>query len=80
MKAMPRFTNPPAATSAAHLHPGGVFALWSNDPPTKVLNAALAEVFATSHAHVVTFTITCRTAMQPARSTPHFTWRMTGST
>jgi spermidine synthase len=40
---------------AAHLHPGGVFALWSNDPPDQELNAALAEVFATSHAHVVTF-------------------------
>jgi spermidine synthase len=40
---------------AAHLHPGGVFALWSNDPPDEEFNAALAEVFATSHAHVVTF-------------------------
>jgi spermidine synthase len=40
---------------AAHLHPGGVFALWSNDPPDEEFNAALAEVFAASHAHVVTF-------------------------
>jgi spermidine synthase len=40
---------------AAHLHPGGVFALWSNDPPDVEFNAALAEVFAASHAHVVTF-------------------------
>jgi spermidine synthase len=40
---------------AAHLHPGGVFALWSNDPPDDEFNAALAEVFAASHAHVVTF-------------------------
>jgi spermidine synthase len=40
---------------APHLHPGGVFALWSNDPPDEEFNAALAEVFAASHAHVVTF-------------------------
>jgi spermidine synthase len=40
---------------AAHLHPGGVFALWSNDPPDETFNAVLAEVFATAHAHVVTF-------------------------
>jgi spermidine synthase len=40
---------------AAHLRPGGVFALWSNDPPDEAFNAALAEVFAASHAHVVTF-------------------------
>src|ERR1700738_4475388 len=40
---------------AAQLHPGGVFALWSNDPPDVEFNAALAEVFAASHAHVVTF-------------------------
>ena len=40
---------------ADHLHPGGVFALWSNDPPDEEFNAALAEVFATSDAHVVTF-------------------------
>jgi spermidine synthase len=40
---------------AAHLHPGGVFALWSNDPPDEDFNVALAEVFATSQAHVVSF-------------------------
>ena len=40
---------------ADHLHPGGVFALWSNDPPDDDFNATLAEVFATSEAHVVTF-------------------------
>jgi spermidine synthase len=40
---------------AAHLHPGGVFALWSNDPPDDELKAALAEAFATSRAQVVTF-------------------------
>ena len=38
-----------------HLHPGGVFALWSDDPPDHAFSAALAEVFTTSEAHVVTF-------------------------
>ncbi|MDB1086420.1 spermidine synthase [Streptomyces sp. ACA25] len=40
---------------AGRLHPGGVFALWSNDPPSDRFEAALAEVFAESQAHVVTF-------------------------
>jgi spermidine synthase len=40
---------------AQHLHPGGVFALWSNDPPDQTFTAVLAGVFATSDAHVVTF-------------------------
>jgi spermidine synthase len=40
---------------AGHLHPGGVFALWSNDPPDEDFKAVLASVFATSDAHVVTF-------------------------
>jgi spermidine synthase len=40
---------------AGHLHPGGVFALWSNDPPDQTFKAVLSGVFATSDAHVVTF-------------------------
>jgi spermidine synthase len=40
---------------AGHLHPGGVFALWSNDPPDENFKAALASIFATSDAHVVSF-------------------------
>ena len=40
---------------AAHLHPGGVFALWSNDPPDDAFNAVLAGAFASSAAHVVIF-------------------------
>jgi spermidine synthase len=40
---------------AAHLHPGGVFALWSNDPPDEDFNQALAEVFASCEPHVVSF-------------------------
>jgi spermidine synthase len=40
---------------AAHLTPGGVFALWSNDPPDDEFTAVLTEVFATAAAHVVSF-------------------------
>jgi spermidine synthase len=43
------------ARLAGHLNPGGVFALWSNDPPDPAFERALASVFATSAAHVVTF-------------------------
>jgi hypothetical protein len=40
---------------AAHLHPDGVFALWSNDPPDDEFQQALREVFATSEAHIIAF-------------------------
>ena len=40
---------------AAHLHPGGVFALWSDDPPDDEFLGALGRAFATARAHVVTF-------------------------
>jgi len=40
---------------ASHLHPGGVFAPRSNDPPGDACNAVLAEVFAESAARVVRF-------------------------
>ena len=43
------------ARLAAHLNPGGIFALWSNDPPDAAFEAALAGAFATSASHVVTF-------------------------
>jgi spermidine synthase len=38
-----------------HLHPGGVFALWSDDPPDAEFSALLAEVFTDPEAHVVSF-------------------------
>ena len=41
---------------SAHLHAGGIFALWSDDPPDEEFLAKLARVFATTRAHVVTFT------------------------
>ncbi|GAA2003552.1 spermidine synthase [Nocardiopsis rhodophaea] len=37
------------------LHPGGVFTLWSNDPPDDDFTAALTEVFAEARADVVSF-------------------------
>nr|BFE71110.1 spermidine synthase [Actinoplanes digitatis] len=40
---------------AAHLRPGGVFALWSDDPPDAEFEAVLAEVFDEAAAHVVAF-------------------------
>ncbi|SFQ54048.1 Spermine/spermidine synthase [Amycolatopsis arida] len=39
----------------AHLHPGGVFALWSNDPPDDDFLAMLGGEFAAARAEVVTF-------------------------
>jgi spermidine synthase len=40
---------------AAHLHPGGVFALWSDDPPEEEFLELLGSAFATARAHIVTF-------------------------
>lgn len=49
------YTPPGLRRLAGHLHPGGVFALWSNDPPDDGFTAVLDEVFDASWAHVVTF-------------------------
>ncbi len=40
---------------AAHLLPGGVFALWSDDPPDEPFLATLRDVFATASVHVMSF-------------------------
>ena len=40
---------------ARHLHAGGVFALWSDDPPDPAFEAVLAEVLDRSEASVVQF-------------------------
>jgi hypothetical protein len=40
---------------ASHLHPGGVFAMWSDDPPDEEFLQALDLAFAETRAHVVTF-------------------------
>jgi spermidine synthase len=51
----PFYTPAGLAELARHLRPGGVFALWSDDPPDDVFLAALTEVFAEVSAEVVTF-------------------------
>ncbi|WP_417687160.1 spermidine synthase [Roseibium sp.] len=40
---------------ARHLKPGGVFALWSNDPPATDFEDALTRVFAATDSHVIPF-------------------------
>ena len=40
---------------AEQLHPGGVFSLWSNDPPDDAFTALLADVFTGVRAEVVSF-------------------------
>ena len=40
---------------AGRLHPGGVFALWSDDPPDTTLLSSLKAVFASARAQVVSF-------------------------
>ena len=40
---------------AGQLHPRGVFALWSDDPPDAAFLVTLREVFASAEAHVVPF-------------------------
>ncbi len=43
------------ARLAAHLHPGGVFAMWSDDPPDEDFLQALRLAFATARAEIVKF-------------------------
>lgn len=38
------------------LHPGGIFALWSDDPPEESFMKTLSEVFTACEIHVVPFT------------------------
>jgi spermidine synthase len=40
---------------ADKLHPGGIFALWSDDPPETSFMEALAAVFDTCESHIVPF-------------------------
>jgi spermidine synthase len=51
----PFYTPQGVAGLAGHLRPGGVFALWSDDPPDPGFQADLAQVFADVEAHVVVF-------------------------
>ncbi len=49
------YTVPGLRSLARHLHDGGVFALWSDDPPDDAFLADLAQVFDGASAHVVDF-------------------------
>jgi len=42
-------------TLRRHLHPGGVFAMWSDESPAEEFCARLREVFTSVEAHVVSF-------------------------
>ena len=43
------------AALAAHLHPGGIFAMWSDDPPDEEFMEVIDSSFATIRAHEVSF-------------------------
>lgn len=50
------FYQPPGLRMlAAHLHPRGIFAMWSDDPPDEEFMQTLGSVFNDVRAHVVTF-------------------------
>jgi spermidine synthase len=49
------YQQPGLAALAGRLHPGGVFALWSDDPPDPDWLAVLGGVFPDSGAHTVPF-------------------------
>jgi hypothetical protein len=51
----PFYTPDGLRAMARHLRPGGVFGLWSDDPPDEDFLGTLAEVFDASDAHVVGF-------------------------
>lgn len=40
---------------SAHLYSGGIFALWSDEPPDEEFLDVLGTAFATARAHIVTF-------------------------
>jgi hypothetical protein len=46
---------PALGSLADKLHPGGIFGLWSNDPPDAEFTRLLDAVFQTSESHIVTF-------------------------
>jgi spermidine synthase len=49
------YEEPGLRALATHLHPGGIFALWSNDPPDEDFLAVLREVFYECEARIVSF-------------------------
>ncbi|TDC67476.1 spermidine synthase [Actinomadura sp. GC306] len=49
------YRDEPLSRLANRIHPGGVFALWSNEPPDDQFTAVLRHTFADATAHVVEF-------------------------
>jgi spermidine synthase len=49
------YTAPALENLADKLHPGGIFGLWSNDPPDAEFTRLLDSVFQSSESHIVTF-------------------------
>ena len=49
------YSVPGLRSLADKLHPGGIFGLWSNDPPDAEFTHLLDAVFRSSESHVVTF-------------------------
>ena len=49
------YSVPGLRSLADKLHPGGVFGLWSNDPPEAEFTRLLDAVFRSSESHIVTF-------------------------
>lgn len=49
------YTESALQSMANKLHPGGVFGLWSNDPPEKEFINLLESVFESTESHIVTF-------------------------
>ena len=49
------YTVPGFRSLAGKLHPGGVFGMWSNDPPNAEFTRLLDTVFQSSECHIVTF-------------------------
>lgn len=50
------YTVPGVQTLSRHLSDGGVFGLWSDDPPDDEFLAVLGQVFTETSTHVITFT------------------------
>jgi spermidine synthase len=49
------YTAPALRNLADKLHPGGIFGLWSNDPPDDEFTHLLESVFQSAQSHIVTF-------------------------
>ncbi len=49
------YSVPGLQSLADKLHPGGIFGLWSNDPPDAEFTRLLDAVFRSSESHLVTF-------------------------